>query len=243
MPDTVEVTNAGLPVVAPHAASSMSKTGSAVRPPDDTVGPDRGRPPGQRVRREHSRPEDRRLEPAVAMSRSIPAWSTAIGFGCWKKGCGVWCGDERRRPAARGSRDARQRAGAVAGGRALRNRTGKHQIRLHGHVRATRMESASAAECHGSVVLPTLRMNLLSKANEISGSQTGSQRRQTPGDTRRRLATINPASWHFRRRQATPRDSKIASYKRGVAGSNPAPTRSEGCLCFLARVGPGQRLT
>jgi hypothetical protein len=34
--------------------------------------------------------------PAAAMSRSIPAWSTVIGFGCWKKGCGVWCGAERK---------------------------------------------------------------------------------------------------------------------------------------------------
>jgi hypothetical protein len=34
--------------------------------------------------------------PAAAMSRSISAWSTAIGFGCRKKGCGVWCGDERK---------------------------------------------------------------------------------------------------------------------------------------------------
>src|SRR3974390_1348976 len=34
--------------------------------------------------------------PAAAMSRSMSAWSTAIGFGCWKKGCGVWCGDERK---------------------------------------------------------------------------------------------------------------------------------------------------
>jgi hypothetical protein len=33
---------------------------------------------------------------AAAMSRSILAWSIAIGFGCWKKGCGVWCGEERR---------------------------------------------------------------------------------------------------------------------------------------------------
>jgi hypothetical protein len=34
--------------------------------------------------------------PAAAISRSISACSTAIGFGCRKKGCGVWCGDERK---------------------------------------------------------------------------------------------------------------------------------------------------
>ena len=33
---------------------------------------------------------------AAAMSRSISAWSTAMGFGCRKNGCGVWCGDERK---------------------------------------------------------------------------------------------------------------------------------------------------
>ena len=35
-----------------------------------------------------------------------------------------------------------------------------------------------------------------------------------------------PASWHFRRHRATSCDSKTASYRRGVTGSNPvAPTR------------------
>ena len=33
--------------------------------------------------------------PAAAMSRSISACSTAIGFGCWKNGCGVWCGEDK----------------------------------------------------------------------------------------------------------------------------------------------------
>src|ERR1700674_2262238 len=54
--------------------------------------------------------------PAAAMSRSISAWSTAIGFGCWKKGCGVWCGDERK--TTRRAKVARRSttAGAVVGG-------------------------------------------------------------------------------------------------------------------------------
>ena len=58
--------------------------------------------------------------------------------------------------------------------------------------------------------------NSISEANEIPGSQTGSQRRQTSGDTRRLLATINATSWLFRRRQATSRDGSVSPYKRGV---------------------------
>jgi hypothetical protein len=56
--------------------------------------------------------------PLAAMSRSIPAWSTAIGFGCWKKGCGVWCGEERKTIRPRGGsetldncRSSRRRGG------------------------------------------------------------------------------------------------------------------------------------
>jgi hypothetical protein len=39
----------------------------------------------------------------------------------------------------------------------------------------------------------------LSEPNEISGSQTGSQRSQMLGDARRRTQTISAASWHFTR--------------------------------------------
>jgi hypothetical protein len=67
---------------------------------------------------------------------------------------------------------------------------------------------------------------VISKANEISGSQTGSHRRQTPGDAGRRARTISAVSWHNKLRRATFRDRSVASYKRGGAGSNPAaPTR------------------
>jgi hypothetical protein len=58
-------------------------------------------------------------------------------------------------------------------------------------------------------------LNLISKTNEIPGSRTGSQQRQTPGDIRRHPATISPVSWHFRQRWATSRDGQAASYKRG----------------------------
>jgi hypothetical protein len=67
---------------------------------------------------------------------------------------------------------------------------------------------------------------LISEANRNPGSQTGSQRRQTPGDAGRHPATVSPASWHLRRHRETSRDVKIVPYKRGVTGSNPvAPTR------------------
>ena len=75
---------------------------------------------------------------------------------------------------------------------------------------------------------------LISSANEISGSQTGSQRSQTSGDERRRPATTRPASWLVRRPRTTPRDGKTALYKRGVTGSNPvAPTRSGYMLTLM----------
>ena len=54
--------------------------------------------------------------PETVINRSISACSTAMGFGCWKKGCGVWCGEERntirRALAARRSTTA----AAVTGG-------------------------------------------------------------------------------------------------------------------------------
>src|ERR1700730_6718052 len=61
----------------------------------------------------------------------------------------------------------------------------------------------------------------ISEANQIAGSQTGSQRRQTPGDAERRPATITPANWLFRRQRAMSSDGWVAPYKRGVTGSNP----------------------
>jgi len=66
----------------------------------------------------------------------------------------------------------------------------------------------------------------ISDANEFLGSQRGSQRRQTSGDAGRHQATKSPASWHFRRRQATFSDGTNSPYKRGVTGSNPVlPTK------------------
>jgi hypothetical protein len=51
------------------------------------------------------------------------------------------------------------------------------------------------------------------------GSQTGSQRRQTPSDTERRPGTIGAVRWPVRRHPATPRHSSIASEKRKVDSS------------------------
>src|SRR5947209_2280503 len=59
--------------------------------------------------------------PAAAMSRSISAWSTAIGFGCWKNGCGVWCGDERNTTRRADVARRSTAAGAVVG-RAVQTR-------------------------------------------------------------------------------------------------------------------------
>jgi len=57
-----------------------------------------------------------------------------------------------------------------------------------------------------------------------SGSQAGSQQRQTSSDARRPRATIDAARWHIRRRLATVRDRQIAPEKRKVGGSTPPLT-------------------
>jgi hypothetical protein len=58
----------------------------------------------------------------------------------------------------------------------------------------------------------------ISEANQNPGSQTGSQRRQTPGDAGRHPEKVSSASWPFRLRQATSSDPTVAPYKRGVTG-------------------------
>jgi hypothetical protein len=57
-----------------------------------------------------------------------------------------------------------------------------------------------------------------------SGSQTGSQQRQTSSDRWRPRATIDAARWHIRRQPATVRDRQIAPEKRKVGGSTPPLT-------------------
>ena len=46
----------------------------------------------------------------------MSACSTAMGFGCWKKGCGVWCGDERKTTRRAWVATRSTTAAAVAGG-------------------------------------------------------------------------------------------------------------------------------
>jgi len=55
-----------------------------------------------------------------------------------------------------------------------------------------------------------------------SGSQTGSQQRQTLSDARRFPAIIAAAKCHNGRHQATSRDPSTVPSKQRVAGSNPA---------------------
>src|SRR6185437_3447352 len=69
----------------------------AVWPSDHVACANLRRPPVERVRREH--PGSKRItdgSPDVASSRSMLAWSAAMGLGCRKNGCGVWCSDDRK---------------------------------------------------------------------------------------------------------------------------------------------------
>ena len=68
------------------------------------------------------------------------------------------------------------------------------------------------------------------------GSQTGSQRRQTPGHTRPRRAMVSPARSLIRPRPATCSDGADAPEKRKVGGSTPPLTTTQ-----LATYGPVTR--
>jgi len=56
------------------------------------------------------------------------------------------------------------------------------------------------------------------------GSQTGSQRQQTSGHTRRQRAMVSPASWPIRPCPATCSDAAYAPEKRKAGGSTPPLT-------------------
>ena len=95
----------------------------AVGPPDHVALPDRG---AHHIRVFEANMPGRMIVdaiPVAATRRSRFAWKTAMGFGCWKNGCGVWCGEERS--TTRGTRAARRSmtAGAVAGGAVQRRNT------------------------------------------------------------------------------------------------------------------------
>ena len=94
----------------------------------------------------------------------------------------------------------------------------------------SRGEDDSASFSQLSLARKQASGKFLSEPNEISGSQTGSQRSQMPDDARRRNQAISAASWRFTRQKATAPDASVAPYKRRVTGSNPgAPTIFE-CL-------------
>jgi hypothetical protein len=61
--------------------------------------------------------------PAAAIRRSTSAWKRASGFGYWKNGCGVLCGEERKttRRVCEGRRSTI--VGAVPGGAVQRRET------------------------------------------------------------------------------------------------------------------------
>ena len=54
----------------------------------------------------------------------------------------------------------------------------------------------------------------VSGANEISGSQTGSQQRQASGDAQRRLAIVTAGEWHVQPRPASFSDVAIVPPKQ-----------------------------
>ena len=104
---------------------------------------------------------------------------------------------DRGAPAARGGRADRSHGGLLGPGRGAR---------------ATKPGSSST--CILLVRTPA--------ESRRSGSQIGSQRPQTPGGTRPRLAHIYPARWLIELHQTTHSDASMVPSKQRVAGSNPA---------------------
>jgi hypothetical protein len=71
----------------------------------------------------------------------------------------------------------------------------------------------------------------VSEANEILGSQTGSQRRQIMGDAGPRPATVGAAERHSRPYPATSGDVRGMPPKQSLARSNPARPDGQGAMC------------
>jgi len=78
----------------------------------------------------------------------------------------------------------------------------------------------------------------ISEANEIAGSQLGSQHRQMLGYARPQSASISAAKRHIRPHLATSGDRPCVPSKQRVAGSNPARRTSQN-----APIGKSQRLS
>jgi len=67
--------------------------------------------------------------------------------------------------------------------------------------------------------------------SSMSGSQSGSQRAQSPGRIGRRLASVFPARRHVGRSRAISGDAAGLIWEQEAAGSNPAiPTASFECV-------------
>lgn len=140
-------------------------------------------------------------------------------------GIGMRWQSTRRLPADDGQDQLVGVAGAVAGGDDSLQASGGQQAIRAGvscwHSRMWRgVKAGESGRSNGGA-----ERSIGRPAGSQTGSQSGCQRRQTPGDTERRVATLLRLDGHIRRRRATSRDGKNAPYKRGVPGSNPgAPT-------------------
>ncbi len=71
----------------------------------------------------------------------------------------------------------------------------------------------------------------VSEANEIPGSQVGSQRRQIVGDAGPRPATVGAAERHIRPYPATSGDVREMPPKQEVARSNSSPSHGHAEAC------------
>src|SRR5437764_11020224 len=90
--------------------------GSAVWPPDDSLDANRGRPPEQRVRREHPRPDDRRLEPGGRDEPLDVGVERRHRIRLLEERGGVRCGAERKTTRRAWVARRSTTAGAVVGG-------------------------------------------------------------------------------------------------------------------------------
>jgi hypothetical protein len=142
------------------------------------------------------------LLPALGVARSvcwpvIPAMSSK-SLSTWRTVSARF--RLSRRSAGQGF-TGRGAARAQPGSAALRPRAflPPGQV-LHRHLHSEASRCRRPASGEGTVMSAvSCRARFLSESNEISGSQSGSQRRQPPGDAGLCPATISSASWPYRR--------------------------------------------
>jgi hypothetical protein len=77
----------------------------------------------------------------------------------------------------------------------------------------------------------------ISEANEITGSQLGSQRRQILGYVRPQSASVGAAKRHVRPHPASSGDGSSVPSKQRVAGSNPARRAGQRHITILGLIG------